>query len=65
MRRRLSTGCDYHGYLMFNEISHQCRQSIVLTFRPAVLDGHVLSLDVAGFVEAFPKRGQPARGVVR
>ena len=30
---------------------------IVLTFRPTILDRHVLTFDVAGFNEAFAERG--------
>jgi hypothetical protein len=45
-----------------NQIGHQCWQAIVLAFQPLVLDGHVLALDVAGFVETFAERGRKARG---
>ena len=50
------------GDLSANQIGHQCRQAIVLAFQPVVLDGHVLALDVASFVEAFAERGRKARG---
>src|SRR5262249_21344926 len=36
-------------------------QAIVLTLQPVILDRHVLAFDVAGFVEAFAKRGCIAR----
>src|SRR6516162_1750770 len=33
------------------------RQSVILAFRPAVLDCHVLTLDVTGFLQALTERG--------
>src|SRR5262249_16767259 len=39
----------------------QCRQAIVLSLQPVVLDRHVLAFDVAGFIEAFAKPGHVAR----
>ena len=50
-----------HSHLSANQIGHQCRQAIVLTLQPVVLDRHVLALDVAGFIEAFAERGHKAR----
>src|SRR5262249_29731703 len=41
-----------------NEIACQVRQSIVTTFRPAVLDCDVASLDMAGFAQALAERAQ-------
>src|SRR6516225_4200078 len=50
-----------HGHLSADQVGHQCRQAIVLGLQPVVLDRHVLAFDVAGFVEAFAKRGRIAR----
>ena len=50
-----------HGHPAADQISHQCRQAIVLALQPVVLDRHVLAVDVAGFVEAFAERGHKAR----
>ena len=33
------------------------RQPIILAFRPAVFDRHVLALDIAGFLQALAERG--------
>jgi hypothetical protein len=41
-----------------DQISRQFRQPIVLILRPAILDRHVLALDVAGFAQPFAKRRQ-------
>src|SRR6266542_2220721 len=40
-------------------------QSIELIFGPAVLDRHVLTLDITGVLEALAKRAQTARVRVR
>jgi hypothetical protein len=40
-----------------NEIGRQGRQPIVLIVREAVLDRHVLALDIARFLQAPPPRG--------
>jgi len=39
--------------LATNEITRQCRQSIKLIFSRAILDHHVLALDVAGILETL------------
>ena len=48
-----------------DEISHERRQTIVAALQPVVLDRHVLALEVAGFLEAFTKRGTVLRGAFR
>src|SRR5215471_7575451 len=50
-----------HGHLSADQVGHQCRQAIVLSLQPVVLDRHVLAFDVAGFIEAFAKPGHVAR----
>src|SRR5262249_33145070 len=44
---------DDDRYLPANEIGGERRQAIVLTFRPAVFDGHVPAFDVTGFAQAL------------
>ena len=48
-----------------DQIGQQCRQVIVLTVQPVVLDRHVLAFDSAGFVEAFAEPGRIAHGAIR
>jgi len=50
------------GDLSVDEIGHECRQAIVLTLQPVVLDRHVLAFDDAGFVEAIAESDHVARG---
>jgi hypothetical protein len=44
-------------------VSHQCqcRQAIVLAFKPVVLNRHVLTLDVTGFAKPFAERAHTIR----
>ena len=44
-----------HRYAAADEIGCKRRQPIVLILRPAVLDRHVLALDIAGFLQALEK----------
>src|SRR5262245_47799876 len=53
--RRAARGDD--GDLVLNQLGRQRRQSVILVFRPAVLDCHVLTLDVAGLLQALAERG--------
>jgi hypothetical protein len=46
----------YNGHMSADQISHHCRQLIISTREPMVLDRHVLAFDVASFVEAFAER---------
>ena len=52
-----TVACGNHGHLTTNQIGRQRRQSIVLALRPAILDRHVLTLDIAGFLQALAERG--------
>src|SRR5262249_16561965 len=45
-----------------DEVSHERRQPVVLAVQPVVLHCHILTLDVAGFVEAFAERSGLAHG---
>jgi len=38
---------DDHAHLPPDQIGRQCRQSVVLTFRPTVFDRHILAFDIA------------------
>jgi hypothetical protein len=54
-----------HGHTTADEVSHEGRKAVVLAVQPAVLDHHILALDVASFVERFTKRSAQRRGVRR
>jgi hypothetical protein len=54
-RRCAARGND--GDLLLNQIGRQRRQSVILAFRPAILDGRVLTVDVVGFFQALAERG--------
>src|SRR5262245_48491936 len=47
-----------HGHLTAYQIGCEVGQSVVLVLRPAILDRHVLALDVAGFTNALAECGQ-------
>src|SRR5215471_16770879 len=48
--------CGDDGDLTTNQIGCQCRQSVIMAPRPAVLDGHVAAVDKTGFLQALAKR---------
>src|SRR5262245_42103021 len=54
-KRRRSARRGYHGDLTVDQISHHRRQLISSTLRPAVLDPHVLAIDVTGFAQPSDK----------
>src|SRR5262245_56468817 len=62
---RWGVGRGDHRHLPVYQISHEIRQSIVLVFRPAILDRHTLTLDVAAFAHALPEGGNQAWKVCR
>jgi hypothetical protein len=68
MRRKTASGAGSASrkpfHLSADQIGRQRRQAIVLAFKVVVLDRHVLAFNVAGFIEAFTKRGRNGRGVV-
>ena len=45
-----------HVDLAADEVGSQCRQPIIVAFRKAVFDRHVLSLDIAGFAQSMMER---------
>src|SRR5262249_38591444 len=49
-----------HGHLTAYQIGCEVGQSVGLVLRPAVLDRHILALDVAGFTKALAECGQIA-----
>src|SRR5262249_6303340 len=59
-RRRGALDRNDYGHLAANQIGRQRRQSVQLTFRPAVLHCDVAALEIAGFVEASPDRVERA-----
>src|SRR5262249_2932236 len=49
-----------HRHLTAYQIGCEVGQSVDLVLRPAVLDRHILALDVAGFTKALAECGQIA-----
>src|SRR5215475_15792314 len=49
-----------HRHLTAYQIGCEVGQSVVLVMRPAILDRHILALDVPGFTNALPECGQIA-----
>src|SRR6516162_5046566 len=49
-----------HRHLTAYQIGCEVGQSVVLVLRPAILNRHILALDVAGFTNALPECGQKA-----
>src|SRR6516162_7029778 len=49
-----------HRHLMAYQIGCEVGQSVVLVLSPAILDRHILALDVAGFTKALAECGQKA-----
>ena len=47
------------------QIGCEVRQLIKLILRPPILDGHILTLDMAGFAEALPECGHETRSIAR
>src|SRR5262249_43381829 len=69
--RRLGCNCrrgvmrSDHRHLTAYQIGCEVGQSVDLVLRPAILDRHILALDVAGFTNALPECGQIARTIDR
>src|SRR5262249_46669608 len=47
-----------HRHLTAHQIGCEVGQSVGLVLRPAILDRHILALDVAGFTKALAECGQ-------
>jgi hypothetical protein len=58
-------GRGNHGDLSANQIDRERRQLIIVTLRRAVIDRHILTLDIASVFEALAKCAQTARVRVR
>ena len=43
--------------MMIEQIGHECRQPLIVAFRPAIFDRQVLAFDVSGFFQALAERG--------
>jgi hypothetical protein len=56
-RRCYAPHRDDDGHLTSNQIGRQGGDPIILTLRPAVVDGHVPALDVAEFVQPYLESG--------
>jgi hypothetical protein len=56
-RRIVAASCGDHGHLTPDEFGRERRQPIPLSLRPAEFDRDVLTLDVAGLVQASAKGG--------
>src|SRR5262249_6112934 len=54
-----------HRRIAANQIGSHRRKPIELTLGPAILDRHVLTLDIACFLQALTKRGHHRRECVR
>jgi hypothetical protein len=50
--------CSDHRHLTAYQIGCEVGQYVVLVLRPAILDRHILALDVAGFANALLEWGQ-------
>jgi len=44
---------DYYEYLTADKIGRQCRQTVTVILRPAILNRHVPTLDKSGFAQAL------------
>jgi hypothetical protein len=53
---RSASARDDHAHLPVDQIGRQCRQSVVLTFRPAVFDHDVLAFDIVRFLQTLVER---------
>src|SRR5262249_33479259 len=58
---RLIPSCRDHSHLPAHQIGHHPRQTIVVAFDPMILDGYVLTVDIAGFAKTFIESGRIAR----
>src|SRR5262249_19694378 len=51
--RYLAADCNNDGYLPMHEIGGEPRQAIVLTLSPTIVEGDVLTIDKACFIETL------------
>src|SRR5262245_60547106 len=57
MCSKVPAACRYQVDPAGNDLRGQRRQAIVMALSPAVLDLHVLALDITGVLEALPESG--------
>jgi hypothetical protein len=65
VRRGFPTNCGYNSDMVFNQIGCQFWQSAKLPLGPTIVDGQVLTLDEALFVEALFECGHQLRNIFR
>src|SRR5262249_6161206 len=53
---RSASARDDHAHLPADEIGDQCRESVVLTFRPTVFDRHILAFAITRFLQTLAER---------
>jgi hypothetical protein len=52
---RCGSRSDDHGHVASDQLGRQFRKAFVPIVRPTVLDRHILSFDMAGFVQTLPE----------
>src|SRR5262245_42144094 len=64
-QRRRCAGRGDDRDLALDQVGRQRWQSVIVTFRPAILDSRVLTIDVADFLQTLAERGRVRRIPVR
>src|SRR5215831_18096592 len=62
-RGNSATGCNDHRHLAANQITRQRWELIVVTQRPAKIDLHILSIEVAEFAQPALERDYVSYGI--
>src|SRR5262249_19154949 len=60
---RVNSGAYNHRDSKRNQFGGECRQSIIVTFRPAVFDRYIAPLLIPGFGEALAERAHELRPI--
>src|SRR5262249_38210034 len=63
-RRNSATGCNDHRHLAANQVPCQRWELIVVTQRPAKIDLHILSIEIAEFAQPALERDYDSHGIV-
>src|SRR5262245_6429940 len=63
-RRNSATGCNDHRHLAANQVPRQRWELIVVTQRPAKIDLHILSIEIAEFAQPALERDYDSHGIV-
>jgi hypothetical protein len=53
----MSPVCRDHADFPLSQFGGQSGEATIISTGPAVLDGHILTVDVTGFLQAIAKRG--------